>query len=181
MKRYSLKGNKVYFDENFFIDLNKKTITEYELDKRDEISDEEYRSLIRKRALSMGYFLLAKKDYSIKEFAGKLLIKYKEKDIINEIIQEFIENNYLNDMEYGRSYIKIHNYGRKKTEFMLMQKGLSQQLIKELLEENSDEELEEIKRLWIKLGEKDKDKKILSLMRKGFEYRDIKKVIAELE
>ena len=181
MKRYSLKGNKVYFDDNFFIDLNKKTIAEYELDKREEISEEEYRALIRRRALSMGYFLLAKKDYSIKEFTSKLLIKYRERDIINEIIQEFIENNYLNDMEYGRSFIKIHNYGRKKTEFMLMQKGLSQQIIKELLEENSDEELEEIKRLWIKLGEKEKDKKILSLMRKGFEYRDIKKVVSELE
>lgn len=181
MKRYSLKGNKVYFDENFFIDLNKQTITEYELDKRNEISDDEYRALIRKRALSMGYFLLAKKDYSIKEFTNKLLLKYRERDIINKIIQEFIENGYLDDMEYGRSYIKIHNYGKKKMEFMLMQKGVSQSIIKELLSENSDEELEEIRRLWIKLGEKEKDKKIQSLMRKGFEYRDIKKVVSELE
>ncbi len=39
MKRYSLKGNKIYFDEEFFIDLNKQTIAEYELQKRNEISE----------------------------------------------------------------------------------------------------------------------------------------------
>ena len=68
MRRYSLKGNKIYFDEEFFIDLNKQTIAEYELQKRNEISEEEYYEIIRRRVLSMGYFLLSKKDYPIKEF-----------------------------------------------------------------------------------------------------------------
>ena len=63
MRRYSLKGNKIYFDEEFFIDLNKQTIAEYELQKRNEISEEEYYEIIRRRVLSMGYFLLSKKDY----------------------------------------------------------------------------------------------------------------------
>lgn len=67
MRKYNLKGNKVYFDEEFFIDLNKQTILEYELEKRDEITEDEYKALIRKRVLSMGYFLLAKKDYPIRE------------------------------------------------------------------------------------------------------------------
>lgn len=66
-------------------------------------------------------------------------------------------------------------------EFMLFQKGLSSDIIRELLNDNSDNELEEIKRLWLRLGEKEKDKKIVFLMRKGFQYRDIKKVISELE
>ncbi|WP_425365321.1 hypothetical protein [Fusobacterium varium] len=66
-------------------------------------------------------------------------------------------------------------------EFMLFQKGLSQTVIKEVIGENSANELEEIKKLWIKLGDKEKEKKILSLMRKGFEYQDIKKAVSELE
>ena len=69
----------------------------------------------------------------------------------------------------------------KKMEFMLFQKGLSSDIIRELLNDNSENELEEIKRLWLRLGEKEKDKKIVSLMRKGFQYRDIKKAISELE
>lgn len=66
-------------------------------------------------------------------------------------------------------------------EFMLFQKGLSSDIIRDLLNDNSENELEEIKRLWLRLGKKEKDKKIVSLMRKGFQYRDIKKAISELE
>ena len=114
MRRYSLKGNKIYFDEEFFIDLNKQTIAEYELQKRNEISEEEYYEIIRRRVLSMGYFLLSKKDYPIKEFTTKLITKYREKEIVEEIIDEFIEKGYLDDVEYGRCYIKLTIMGEKK-------------------------------------------------------------------
>lgn len=181
MKKFSLKGNKVYFDEIFCIDLNKTTIAEFGLKNKEYLTDEEYEHLIRLRALSMGYFLLSKQDYSIKELKTKLLLKYREKYIIDEIIEEFKGKNYLDDYEYGRSYVRNHNYGKKKMEFMLFQKGLSQTVIKEVVGENSANELEEIKKLWIKLGDKEKEKKILSLMRKGFEYQDIKKAVSELE
>ena len=167
MRKFSLKGNKVYFDEIFYIDLNKNTIAEFDLKNKEYLTDEEYETLIRLRALSMGYFLLSKQDYSIKELKTKLLLKYREKHIIDEIIEEFRVRN--------------HNYGKKKMEFMLFQKGLSQTVIKEVIGENSANELEEIKKLWIKLGDKEKEKKILSLMRKGFEYQDIKKAVSELE
>ena len=181
MKKFSLKGNKIYFDELFYIDLNKTTITEFDLKNKEYLTNEEYEHLIRLRALSMGYFLLSKQDYSIKELKTKLLLKYKEKHIIDEIIKEFKEKNYLDDYEYGRSYVRNHNYGKKKMEFMLFQKGLSQNIIREVIGENSENEIEEIKKLWIKLGDKEKEKKILSLMRKGFEYQDIKKAVSELE
>lgn len=181
MKKFSLKGNKVYFDELFYIDLNKTTITEFDLKNKEYLTNEEYEHLIRLRALSMGYFLLSKQDYSIKELKTKLLLKYKEKHIIDEIIKEFKDKNYLDDYEYGRSYVRNHNYGKKKMEFMLFQKGLSQDIIREVIGENSENEIEEIKKLWIKLGDKEKEKKILSLMRKGFEYQDIKKAVSELE
>ena len=178
MKKFSLKGNKVYFDEIFCIDLNKTTITEFDLKNKEYLTNEH---LIRLRALSMGYFLLSKQDYSIKELKTKLLLKYREKHIIDEIIEEFREKNYLDDYEYGRSYVRNHNYGKKKMEFMLFQKGISQDIIREVIGENSENEMEEIKKLWIKLGDKEKEKKILSLMRKGFEYQDIKKAVSELE
>lgn len=181
MRKFSLKGNKVYFDEIFYIDLNKNTIAEFDLKNKEYLTDEEYETLIRLRALSMGYFLLSKQDYSIKELKTKLLLKYREKHIIDEIIEEFRGKNYLDDYEYGRSYVRNHNYGKKKMEFMLFQKGLSQTVIKEVIGENSANELEEIKKLWIKIGDKEKEKKILSLMRKGFEYQDIKKAVSELE
>lgn len=181
MKRFSLKGNKVYFDEFFYIDLNKQTILDFDLKNREEISDEEYLELIKKRAQSMAYFLLSKRDYSEKELFLKLLSKYREKVVVKGVVDEFVNLGYINDYDYGESYIKSHNYGKKKMEFMLLQKGLSQSTIRELLADFKDEEIEEIKKQWLKLGNKEKEKKILSLMRKGFEYRDIQKALRELE
>lgn len=179
--RYSLKGNKVYFDEFFYLDLNKQTIQEFNLKDREEITLEEYRELVRRRAESMGYFLLNKKDYSEKELYLKLLSKYREKDIIKFVIEKFIELGYLNDYDYAESYINSHNYSKKKLEFMLIQKGIKGSVIKELLADHNSQELEEIRKQWERLGNKDKDKKILSLMRKGFGYSDIQKVIKDLE
>ena len=59
MRKFSLKGNKVYFDEIFYIDLNKNTIAEFDLKNKEYLTDEEYETLIRLRALSMGYFFMS--------------------------------------------------------------------------------------------------------------------------
>ena len=59
-------------------------------------------------------------------------------------------------------------------------KGITSEILEEVLEfYEEDEELEELNRAWEKLGNKDEQKKIASLMRKGFSYGDIKKVIAK--
>lgn len=182
MKSFNLKGNKIYFDEFFYLDLNKQTILDFDLKNRQEITLDEYFELIRRRAESMGYFLLEKRDYSKKELYLKLLSKYKEKNIIAGIIEKFVNLGYIDDYEYAKQYINSHSYGKKKMEFMLLQKGVSQDIIKLIYDDTQKEkEIDEIKKFWIRLGGREKEKKILSLMRKGFEYRDIKRAISELE
>lgn len=179
--KYNLKGNKIYFDEFFYLDLNKQTIIEFDLKNRSEISEREYRELIRRRAESMAYFLLSKRDYSERELYQKLLSKYKEKEIIKKILEKFKELGYLNDYDYVESYIKSHNYSKKKMEFMLLQKGIPSGIIREVLEESGLQEIEEIKKQLKKLGSKEIDKKIVSLMRKGFVYNDIQRAIKEMD
>ena len=106
MKKFSLKGNKVYFDEIFCIDLNKTTITEFDLKNKEYLTNEEYEHLIRLRALSMCYFLLSKQDYSIKELKTKLLLKYREKHIIDEIIEEFRETIIMERKKWNLCFFK---------------------------------------------------------------------------
>ena len=52
--KYNLKGNKIYFDEFFYLDLNKQTILEFVLKKRDEISEVEYRGACEKKSRKYG-------------------------------------------------------------------------------------------------------------------------------
>lgn len=182
MKRYSLKGNKIYFDEFFYLDLNRQTILDFDLKNKTELTLKEYFELINIRAQSMGYFLLSKRDYSKKELYLKLLSKYREKVVINSVVDRFVELGYIDDYDYAKAYINSHSYGKKKMEFMLLQKGISKDLINEIYSAlEGKKEIENIKKIWLKLGDREKDKKILSLLRKGFEYRDIKKAITELE
>ena len=49
------------------------------------------------------------------------------------------------------------------------------------MEDDKDNQIEKIKQLWYKLGNKEKQKKIESILRKGFLYGDIKKAISSIE
>lgn len=181
MMKYNLKGNKIYFDEFFYLDLNRQTILDFDLKNRIEITEVEYRELVRKRAESMAYFWLSKRDYSQKELYHKLLAKYREKDILREILERFVDLGYLNDYDYAQSYVRSHNYSKKKIEFILFQKGISSEIIKKVLENDNFRDITEIKRQLKRLEGKDVDKKINSLMRKGFTYKDIQRAIKEIE
>lgn len=82
----------------------------------------------------------------------KLLSKYREREIIKGVIEKFLELGYLNDYDYAESYINSHNYSKKKMEFMLLQKGISSDIIGELLESSEFQEIDEIKRQWKNWG-----------------------------
>jgi len=139
-----------------------------------------------------GYGVLGKRDYSIKEFYEKLNKKFiindlsvekKEslENLIEKIVSDFVKQGYLNDEDYAKSYIETHKYGYKKFEFVFKQKGIKESIYKSILENNKESEIEEIGKNWKKLGDKPKEKKIASLMGKGFLYNDIKKFLEQNE
>ena len=59
--------------------------------------------------------------------------------------------------------------------------GVDRESFSEILEDDKDNQIEKIKQLWYKLGNKEKQKKIESILRKGFLYGDIKKAISSIE
>ena len=110
------------------------------------------------------------------------MIKYRNINIITEIIESLKEKNYLNDYDFTVSYVNNHKkWGRKKLEYNLFLKGINKEILKNILDENTDSEINEITRLWKTIKNKDEHKKIESLLRKGFQYKDIKKAISNME
>ena len=98
-----------------------------------------------------------------------------------KIVEKLKEHNYLNDRDFAVSFINCHkSWGSRKLEYNLLMKGVDRNIIRELLEDNQDDEIEEIKKLWIKMGDKEERKKIESLMRKGFQYSAIREAKKEL-
>ncbi|MEG0729695.1 MAG: regulatory protein RecX [Cetobacterium sp.] len=171
IKIESISGNKVLFANGVIIGLSFDKISEYNLRKREELTQKEYFELIEIAALSTSYYLLAKRDYSRKELYQKLLLKYKQDSILKKIISILEEKGYLDDYEFAKNYVNTHRGGRVKLQYNLRLKGVPSSIVEEVLDSNGQKETEDLQKEWEKLGDRDKNKKIASLMRKGYQKK----------
>lgn len=177
-----LKGNKLFLEDGQLVYLTKEMLTKFSLKGKDFLTDEELESLMYFRVKLSAYAMLQKRDFFQKELKQKLREKHNFPEIVENVVEEFVEKGYLDDIEKAYSYARLHsNYGKRKLLYIFQQMGIDRAIIQEIISENDDNEIENIKNLWQKLGNKDYDKKIVSLMRKGFVYGDIKKAISSLE
>ncbi len=182
MKKILIRGNKLFLDDGKVIYLTKEMFNKFSLKGKEFLDDDELNSLLHFRVKLSAYNLLAKRDYFTEEIKLKLRQKHDFPEIIDTVIDEFLEQNYLNDEEKAYSYAKAHqNYGPRKLYMIFNQMGLSKEIIENILEKEKNEQTSKIREQWIKLGNREKEKKIASLMRKGFLYRDIERVISSLE
>lgn len=182
MKKITIKGNKLILDNDKVIYLTKEMFSKFYLKGKTCLDDETFYSLIYFRIKLSAYTMLAKRDYFKKELKNKLIDKIGFADIVEDVVDDFEEKGYLNDYEKAKSYANQHsNYGAKKLSFIFYQMGVDREIISEILEDDKDNQIEKIKQLWIKLGNKEYKKKVESILRKGFLYGDIKKAISSLE
>lgn len=182
MKKILIKGNKLFLENGQIIFLTKEMFSKFSLKNKEFLNDEEFENLMYFRIKLSAYNMLQKRDYFKKEFFEKLVEKHKFPNIVRNVVNEFLEKGYLDDIEKAHSYAKLHsNYGKRKLAYIFQQMGIDNETIQDILLEKNDNEIENIKNLWKKLGNKDYKKKIESLMRKGFVYGDIKRAISSLE
>lgn len=149
-----------------------------------------------------------KKSYTFEEIKQKMMnycayqdrchqeVEQKMKDFLlipeakEEIILYLIQENYLNEERFVRSYIRgkfyIKNWGKIKIKNHLKFKSISEKLINKCIDEINDNDYENtIKKLFntYYLGLKAMPnyqkniKTIQHLMSKGFEYEEIRKFV----
>lgn len=185
MNKIEIRGNKLFLKNNnkeTLIYLTKEMISKFSLRGKKSLTDEELYNLIYFRVKLSTYNLLSRRDYFAKEIKQKLREKHYFPEIIDEVVDEFVEKSYIDDEQRARSYARLHqNYGPRKLYMIFSQMGLEREIIEDILEEDSEEQISKIKEQWFRLGNRTKEKKIASLMRKGFLYKDIKETISSLE
>ena len=182
LKKITIKGNKLILGDDKIIYLTKEMFSKFDLKDKTSLDDETFYSLIYFRIKLSAYTMLAKRDYFKKELKNKLIEKIGFADIVEDVVEDFEEKGYLDDYEKAKSYTAQHsNYGTKKLSFILYQMGVDREIVSEVLEDEKDNQIEKIKQLWVKLGNKEHKKKVESILRKGFLYGDIKKAISSLE
>lgn len=109
-----------------------------------------------------------------------------------EIYLFLIQENYLNEERFTRSYIRgkfyMKKWGRNKIKISLKQKGITDRMIQNCWDEIFEEDYQEvIQQLYAKYYDtlsgaeyQKKVKTIRYLLSKGFEYEDIQKYVDNL-
>lgn len=162
---------------------------QFEIDTLNDIVNEDNYIKCKSSALR----IIERTYKSEKEMFNKLIEKgYDDNTIINVI--EFLRKyNFLDDLAYTKMYIKdkIKAQGKNKIKFALIKKGISEEIVNQELEDVDDIDqnntlmkLAESKYKTLLKNEQDSRKlfKKLSdfLMRKGFQWEEIKSVLKVL-
>ncbi len=137
----------------------------------------------KKRALR----LLERKDYSRKELSDRLKKDGYESEMIDKIIEYVDSYHYLDDSRVAESYVRSRSgyKSKREIEYLLKQKGISDEEIDIALEENYENEEEVIRKQIHKyhvtedslkeMSYEEKQKIAAKLYRKGFEPDKIKR------
>ena len=189
------KRCRIFLDGEFAFVLYKGELKDYKIKEGQELSEDYYMEIMEtvlpKRARLRAMNLLQKKDYTKKQLTDKLSEGMYPSDIIDEAIAYVESYKYLDDERFARDYITYHMSLRSRNRIIqdLASKGISKDVIMTAVdeiyeEEDSDAELEQIRKLLIKKHYdpdntefKDKQKIMAFLSRRGFNMSDIKKAM----
>lgn len=146
---------------------------------------------IYQKILSSAHYTLGRKMHTALEVRQKLLQKYpNNKDIVETVIKECEEVNLINDEKYAEEFIRsrlsLKPKGKKMLFFELKKKGISEEIIEEVLanikdddEENNAERIA-LQKIKVLSGEKDIHKKREKIFRflvsRGFDFSLAKRV-----
>ncbi len=140
-----------------------------------------------KKALNYSFLLLKYRPRSRQEIIQRLSRKKYHPGIIEKVVLNLEENNYINDEEFVRLFVSSavsRGWGKKRIDYALKKLGVDEQIRTQALPDKQifREKLKELVDKKIS-GNKKKDIKsyqkiVRSLATKGFNYDDI---IRELE
>ncbi|NLJ89101.1 MAG: regulatory protein RecX [Epulopiscium sp.] len=146
------------------------------------------------KAKDEAFRFLAYRMRTKKELKDKLISKGYHEDTINSVIKLLESYKYIDDEAFAyafvRDSIKLKFRGKNKLIYDLRTKGISQEIIDKIINNEDLNEIENIKILINKkIGEKkivnldykEKDKLYKFLIRRGFSYEIIQKVLANNE
>lgn len=173
-----------------------REIREWNLEEEMVLDDLEKQALLQyvsREVARTAMNLLVKRDYAEAELYRKLRDKGYSEFFAGKGIEYVSAYHYLDDARYARQMIgsRKDTMSRKMMVSRMRQKGLSDEVIQEAMEEAdwTDEMgiAREIRRRFSSaeqiesLTDKDRQKLIQSLMRKGYGYSDIQHVIRHLD
>ena len=181
----------VYLDGQLAFVLYKSELSRYEVREEEELSGETYEEILKevllKRAQARSLYLLKSMDRTEYQVRQKLKEGKYPEQVVEEVIRWLYGFHYLDDRRYAENYISLKKGSRSRRQIMqdLTLRGISKEMIEEILEEDGPGDETELIRRWIdkkhidpeNAEPKEIQKLYQFLVRKGFRTGDIAKVL----
>ncbi|MCI6018194.1 MAG: recombination regulator RecX [Clostridiales bacterium] len=185
---------RIYLDEEAAFILKAADIKAYDLKEGHALSLEAYTDLyenvLLKQARLKALNLLKMRDYSEFELHAKIQREFSSAALADSAVDYVKSYHYIDDMRYARNYVTYHAAGDSRRILIqkLRSKGISDDMINTVLDENpADEKQQILDIITKKFGDysqatPQKRQKILNfLLRKGYSYSDIRTVIKDFD
>lgn len=186
---------RIFLDGESAFAVYKGELSRYHLEEGAVLPPEVYEELVnrvlKKRATLRAMHILERTDKTEAQLRRKLEESEYPKEAVESAIAYVTSYGYLNDRRYAEHYIewKKQGKGKARLKMELVQKGISREIIEEVLESTDFGETREMirqiilkkRKTDIPMNEKEKQRLYGFLMRKGFSSSDILAVMREEE
>lgn len=191
---------EIYLNDEFAFVLYKAELKKYNIETGRELTEHDiseiHDEILSKRAKKRAMNLLLKSDMTEMKLRQKLMDGKYPEDIVDEAIEYVKSYKYIDDRRYARSFIAFQSQTNSRNVVMrkLLDKGIDKTIVSEELESfyehdelNAGLEDELIEKLIHKkrkdiqsLDYESRQKLIASIMRKGFSFGNVEKVLNRL-
>ena len=186
---------RIFLDGESAFTVYKGELSRYHLEEGAVLPPEVYEELVnrvlKKRATLRAMHILERTDKTEAQLRRKLEESEYPKEAVESAIAYVTSYGYLDDRRYAEHYIewKKQGKGKARLKMELVQKGISREIIEEVLESTDFGETREMirqiilkkRKTNIPMNEKEKQRLYGFLMRKGFSSSDILAVMREEE
>ena len=186
---------RIFLDGESAFAVYKGELSRYHLEEGAVLPPEVYEELVnrvlKKRATLRAMNILERTDKTEAQLRRKLEESEYPKEAVESAIAYVTSYGYLDDRRYAEHYIewKKQGKGKARLKMELVQKGISREIIEEVLESTDFGETREMirqiilkkRKTDIPMNEKEKQRIYGFLMRKGFSSSDILAVMREEE
>lgn len=182
----------VFVDEKFAFSLDISQVVDFGIKVGMEISAEDLAEF--KKASEFGKLYQRTLEWvlvrprSIREtndyLYKKIFEKKLDKNYIDRIIEKLKDKKYLDDYKFAEYYVENRfvkkGVSLKRLRMELLKKGISKEIIEEVLADSDRNDEEELKKMIAKKRAKYDDEKLTAyLVRQGFQYDLVRELVAQ--
>jgi regulatory protein len=131
----------IHFDNDEVLFLSVDILYRSGLKKNDEISDDRFSSLIKENRLfhikQRTFRYLGRRQHSTSELRIKLKQKGYETELINQVLDDLKNKNYLDDTKFAEMFVeekmKLKLWSEQKLRSELIKRGIKSEIISDVL------------------------------------------------